>query len=145
MTGVLTERVARALLAPSLVIAVAILVKGYSDVGDGFTAGVFAALGVLIQYAAFGYRKVEEHLPVRFSVHVALAGLLLALSVAFAPLAWGEAPLTHYPRAGEPVIHVGSGELITAVAFDVGVFLLVLGVAIGAVDAFARAADRRRA
>ena len=126
-------------------VVTAILVKGYSDVGDGFTAGVFAALGVLIQYAALGYRTVEEHLPVRFAVHAALGGLLLALLVAFAPILWGEPPLTHYPRAREPVIHVGTGELLTAVAFDVGVFLLVLGVAVGAVDAFARAADRSRA
>ncbi|MBD0329846.1 MAG: MnhB domain-containing protein [Thermoleophilia bacterium] len=144
MTGVLTEAVARLLLAPSLILAAAILVKGYSDVGDGFTAGVVAGLAVLLQYAAFGYRRVERVLPVRAAVGVALAGLALALAVAFVPLLWGAEAVTHYPRPAEHVVHVGTVELLTAVAFDVGVFLLVLGMSVGAVDAFARAAGERR-
>ena len=54
MTSVLTQMVARGLLAPTLVVATAILVKGYADVGDGFAAGVVAALGILLQFLAFG-------------------------------------------------------------------------------------------
>ena len=143
MTGELTQTVARLALAPSLAIAVAMLVKGYSDVGDGFTAGVVAGLGILLQYAAFGYLHVERVIPVRHAVSVALAGLAVTLAVAFAPLLWGEPPVTHYPRPGASVVHVGTLELLTAVAFDVGVFLLVLGVTVGAVDGIARAAERR--
>ncbi len=145
MSGVVTETVARLLLAPSLMIAAAILVDGYRDVGDGFSAGVIAALGVLLQYAAFGYREVERHLPVRAALPVAVCGLALALIVAFLPLAWSRPPLTHYPRAGSDVVHLGALELLTAFAFDVGVFLLVLGSMVGVVDALARAAERRRA
>ena len=144
MTGPLIESVARLLLAPSLVVALAILVKGYSDVGDGFTAGVVAGLGVLLQYVAFGYRHVQATLPVRLAPQVALAGLLLALAVGFVPVAWGEPPVTHYPRAGEEIVHVGTLELLTAVAFDFGVFLLVIGVVVGAVDSLARAGAREQ-
>jgi multicomponent Na+:H+ antiporter subunit B len=144
VTGPLTETIARTLLAPSLMVALAILVKGYSDVGDGFTAGVVAALGVLLQYAAFGRRRVAEALPVRLAPAVALGGLMLAGIVSFLPVLWGEPPLTHYPRPGEDVIHVGTLELLTAVVFDIGVFLLVLGVSVGIVDALAGAAERKR-
>ena len=143
MKSVVVESIARALFAPSLVIAVAILVKGYSDVGDGFTAGIVAALAVLLQYVAIGYRRVEQALPVRHALTVGLAGLLLTLVVTFAPVAWGDAPLTHYPGPGEHVIHIGTLELLTAVLFDVGVFLLVLGGAVAAVDAVARAERSR--
>jgi multisubunit Na+/H+ antiporter MnhB subunit len=139
LTGILTETVARLLLAPSLVIAVAILVDGYRDVGDGFSAGVIAALGVLLQYAAFGARSVERRLPVRFALPVALTGLALAAFVAFLPLLWREPPLTHYPRPGEDVVHIGALELLTAFAFDAGVFLLVFGSMVAVVDALARA------
>ncbi|HSK16676.1 MAG TPA: MnhB domain-containing protein [Gaiellaceae bacterium] len=144
MTGPLTETVVRSLLAPSFVVAFAILVKGYSDVGDGFTAGVVAALGVLLQYTAFGRRAVAEALPVRLAPAVALGGLLLAAVVSFAPVLWDAPPLTHYPRPGEDVIHIGTLELLTAVAFDAGVFLLVLGISVGIVDALAHAAERTR-
>lgn len=142
MSNVLLEAVARLVFLPSLAVAAAILVKGYSDAGDGFTAGIVAALGVLLQYAAFGRRRVARHLPVEHASSVALAGLALALAIAFGPLLLGDEAVTHYPRPGAPVVHLGTLELLTAVAFDVGVFLLVLGVTVGAVDALARAAER---
>jgi hypothetical protein len=53
------------------------------------------------------------------------AGLLLALAVGFLPVALGDPPFTHLPGPGDPVIEIGTLELITAVAFDVGVFVLV--------------------
>ncbi|HEU4898811.1 MAG TPA: MnhB domain-containing protein, partial [Actinomycetota bacterium] len=65
MTTALTRMVARLLLVPVLMVAAAFLIKGYVDVGDGFGAGVIAALGVLLQYLAFGRAAVERVLPVR--------------------------------------------------------------------------------
>jgi multisubunit Na+/H+ antiporter MnhB subunit len=142
VTTVMTQAVVRLLVAPTFAVALAILVKGYADVGDGFAAGVVAALGVLLVYAAFGARETHRVLPVRHAASVALTGLLVALAVAFAPALWGEPPFTHYPPPEADVIHVGTLELLTAVVFDLGVFLLVLGVVVGAIDAAARAARR---
>lgn len=120
--------VARLLLAPSLIVAAAIIVKGYSDVGDGFSAGVIAALAVSLQYIALGQRGTEAALPgLRMAPIVAVAGLLLALAVGFLPLAYGDPIFTHLPRPGEHPIRVGTLELTTAVVFDIGVFLLVVG------------------
>jgi multicomponent Na+:H+ antiporter subunit B len=39
VTTVLTRAVSRLLLAPVLMVAAAVLIKGYADVGDGFAAG----------------------------------------------------------------------------------------------------------
>jgi multisubunit Na+/H+ antiporter MnhB subunit len=142
VTTVMTQAVVRLLVAPTFAVALAILVKGYADVGDGFAAGVVAALGVLLVYAAFGARETHRVLPVRHAASVALTGLLVALAVAFAPALWGEPPFTHYPPPEADVIRVGTLELLTAVVFDLGVFLLVLGVVVGAIDAAARAARR---
>lgn len=143
MTDGPMETVARLLLAPTLVLAVAILVKGYADVGDGFAAGVVAALGILLQYVTFGRRRVATALPVGRAPQVAFAGLGIALVVGFAPALWGDPILTHYPRPGAGVVHLGTLELLTAVAFDAGVFLLVLGVAVGVIDLLARAGEER--
>ena len=138
----MTELVSRALLAPAFGVAAAVLVKGYADVGDGFSAGVIAALGVLLQYVAFGYRRAEELLPVRWAPFAVFGGLFLSLVVAFLPLAFGDRLFTHYPLAGTEPIHLGTLELITAVAFDAGVFLLVFGAAVGIIHLAARAAER---
>lgn len=127
MTTALTVVVARLLLLFSFVVAAAVLVKGYADVGDGFSAGVIAALGVLLQYIACGYDDVEATLPTRFAPVTALAGLLLALLVTFFPVLRREPLLSHRPAPGTEVVHLGSLELHTAVLFDLGVFLLVQG------------------
>jgi multisubunit Na+/H+ antiporter MnhB subunit len=141
MTSALTQAVARLLLAPTLMIAVAILVKGYSDVGDGFNAGVVAALGVLAQYLAFGAREAERLLPTRLAPASVVGGLALSLLTAFAPVLAGDPVLTHVPAPGAGVVHVGTLELLTAVLFDVGVFLLVLGAAVGIIHAIAAAGE----
>ena len=144
MRSPLTRTVARILLGPILVVALAILVKGYVDVGDGFAAGMIAALGVLLQYMAFGRAEVEKMLPIRALPVLALAGLLLALAVAAIPLLRGDPVLTHAPPAGAEVTELGTLELITAVAFDAAVFLLVLGAAVGIIHAIARAGEESR-
>ncbi len=137
MTSILTQTVARGMLVPTLVVAVAILVKGYADVGDGFAAGVVAGLGVLLQVLAFGREKVAQALPIRHAPMVAVVGLALGVLVFLVPMLLGDAPLQHAPAAGVKPGHVGSLELVTAVVFDVGVFLLVLGATVTIIDAIA--------
>jgi multisubunit Na+/H+ antiporter MnhB subunit len=141
VTSVLTQTLARLLLAPILVVSAAVLVKGYADVGDGFAAGVIAALGILLQYLAFGRAEAERLLPIKLVPAGAFLGLLGALGVAFLPVLRGEDLLEHLPAAGESVTHLGTLELLTAVLFDVAVFLLVLGAVVGIIHAIARAAE----
>lgn len=140
MTSGLTQMVSRSLLAPTLIVALAILVKGYASAGDGFSAGVVAALGVLLQMLAFGHARVAAELPVHRAPAVAMIGLLVAGAVFAIPVALGAAPLQHWPAPGDEPVYVGTLELITAVVFDIGVFLLVLGACVTIIDALAGAA-----
>lgn len=135
---VLTRTISRLLLAPSWMVAAAVLVKGYADTGDGFSAAVIAALGILLQYLAFGPSVAGALLPVRYARETAQAGLIVALAVTFIPTIWGDPVMTHFPGPGEKVTHIGSLEILTAVAFDVGVFMLVLGFIVGIMDLIAR-------
>lgn len=139
----MSRMIARLLLAPALMLAAALLVKGYGDAGDGFSAGAVAGMAVLLQYLALGRREVERLLPVRHAQAVAFAGLLLAFLVAFAPALWGHAPLTHAPAPGAHVIELGSLELHSALLYDVGVFLLVFGFVVHVASLLAHAAERR--
>ncbi len=135
---VVTRAVARLLFLPTLLVAAAILVKGYAQTGDGFSAGVVAALGVLLLYLALGREKAEKLAPVRHAAAVAFAGLFVALCVAAAPLFLGEAVLTHYPPPGSKPVYLGTLELITPVLFDAAIFFLIFGFVVGMVSLFAR-------
>lgn len=134
---VLTRLVARLLFAPVLVIAAAILVKGYVDVGDGFAAGVVVALGVLLQALAFGRDAVADALPVHRAGQLAVAGLGIAVAVAVVPALLGGDLLEHAPAPGAKVVYVGTLELVSAVVFDVGILLLVAGAIVAALDRLA--------
>ena len=136
-----TQEVARLLYLPTFVVAAAILVKGFVQTGDGFSAGVVGALGVLLRYLAFGHEEAKRLPAVRHATTIAFSGLLVALGVAGAPLLLGDAVLTHYPPSGTEPIHLGTLELMSAVLFDIGVFLLVFGFSVGVVSFFARAGE----
>lgn len=121
--------VARLLPGPSLVVAAALIVKGYVEVGDGFAAGVIVALAIALIYVAFGAEGAESALPVlRHAPKLAVGGLLLALASGFFPLLLGGPPVSHRPGRGEHVTKIGTLELFTPLVFDLGVFVLVVGV-----------------
>jgi multisubunit Na+/H+ antiporter MnhB subunit len=137
--------VAPRLLGPAVMVAAAIIVKGYTDVGDGFSAGVIVALAVSLRYITFGPKRAELSLPVlRHAPVIAVGGLLLALAVGFYPVLGGDPPFTHDPAPGAEVIKLGTLELITAVAFDIGVFLLVCGALVTLVHQLARLVQEAR-
>ncbi len=139
---IVTRGVARVLYLPTFLVAAAILVKGFVQTGDGFSAGMVAALGVLLRYLAVGQEEAATLFPVRHATTIAFAGLLVALGVAATPLLLGDAPPPHYPPPGSEPVHLGTLEVMSAVLFDAGVFLLVFGFAVGVVSFFARAIAR---
>jgi multisubunit Na+/H+ antiporter MnhB subunit len=133
------EVIAPRLFAPALMVAAAIIVKGYTDVGDGFSAGVIVALAIALRYIALGTERAEATMPVlRRSPVVAAGGLLVVLAVGFFGVLLGAPPVSHEPGPGEDVVKLGTLELITPVLFDVGLFLLVAGALVTLVHQLAR-------
>ena len=85
--SIVLDVIAPRLLAPALMIAAAIIVKGYADVGDGFSAGVIVALAITLRYITVGTERAEFSLPIlRHAPVVATCGLLIALAVGFLPV-----------------------------------------------------------
>ncbi|MEZ4499318.1 MAG: MnhB domain-containing protein [Thermomicrobiales bacterium] len=141
--SIMTQVAARLLLMPIWMVAFSMLVKGYVDTGEGFSAGVVASLAVLLQYLVFGVQQAKSLWIIRHARYLAASGLLIAVAVAFVPVLLGDPIMTHYPRPGSEVMHLGSLELITPMAFDVGVFLLVIGFCTAAIDLIANSSSRR--
>ena len=143
--SVVLEVVAPRLLGPAFMVAAAVIVKGYNDVGDGFSAGVIVGLAVALRYVVLGPDRAEEALPVlRYAAPAAASGLLLALAVGFFPILRGDPPFTHVPGPGAEVVRFGTLELITAVAFDVGLFVLVAGALAALMHELAHLVDEER-
>ena len=131
--------VAPRLLGPAIMVGLAIVIKGYADVGDGFSAAVIVTLAISLRYVTLGWQRAERSLPIlRYAPQVATAGLLIALAVGFFPMLQGNPPFTHLPGPGESVTKIGTLELITQVLFDLGLFLLVTGSLIALVHNLAR-------
>lgn len=143
MTTYMTRTTARILFLPTLMVSLGVLIKGYADVGDGFSAGVIASLGIILQAVAFGAEDFDRLPLVRYAPLATFAGLFLALAVAFGPVLAGNPIFQHWPAAGEPATHFGALEFITPVVFDIGVYLIVIGFCVGTLSAVARETVRR--
>ncbi len=136
MKNVLVQFVARILFLPILILSVTVFLRGYSAIGGGFSAGLLAAIGFILQMIAFGYREVYDSLHLNYAHYAALAGLLIALGAAFGPTLFGYPPSSTFPRPGGSVIEIGTLELDTAILFDFGVYLLVLGFTVTMMSLF---------
>jgi multicomponent K+:H+ antiporter subunit A len=102
------------------VLAVYLLLRGHDLPGGGFVAGITLAVAVILQYMAGGTRWVEDRLRIRPMRWVG-TGLLLAAATGAGAWLFAHPFLTSH----SPVI--GGLKLPSAMAFDLGVFALVVG------------------
>lgn len=124
--SILVPRVIMEWLFPVVaVVAAYLLIRGHDLPGGGFAAGVTMSIALTIQYMASGTRSVEARLHVRPLSWIAV-GLLVAVATGIAAIAFGYPFLTSWFRYAElPVI--GAVPIATAMLFDIGVFILVVG------------------
>jgi multicomponent K+:H+ antiporter subunit A len=115
----------RLLLPLALLVSVFILLRGHNLPGGGFIAGLITAVALIMQYLANGVTWTHARLPANMHPVIA-AGLAIAFLTGLASLAFGHPFLTsafghfHWPL-------VGDFELASAMAFDLGVYLVVVG------------------
>ena len=108
-----------------LLFSLFLLFSGHYDAGGGFIGGLVGGLAPTLRYVAGGRDALREALPVAPGVPLGL-GLLVAAGYACAGLLL-EAPLTSAkPSATLPVF--GEVTLVTSLVFDVGVYLIVVGL-----------------
>ncbi|SDH36043.1 monovalent cation/H+ antiporter subunit A [Pseudomonas panipatensis] len=116
---------ARLLLPLALLVAVFIFLRGHNLPGGGFIAGLVSAVALILQYIACGSRWVRTRLPLNYSRGAGL-GVLIAGLTGLGSWAFG------YPFLTSSFGHfylplVGEFELATAMLFDLGVYLTVVG------------------
>lgn len=102
--------------------------RGHDLPGGGFAAGVALAIAFLLQYLGTDVRRVEDQLrilPVRW---IGL-GLLIAAATGMGSWLFGYPFLTAYARYLDVPL-IGKVPMATALAFDLGVFALVVGATV---------------
>ncbi|WP_108459572.1 monovalent cation/H+ antiporter subunit A [Devosia naphthalenivorans] len=111
-----------------IVLAVHVFLRGHDQPGGGFAAGIIMSIGFILQYMAAGTRWVEDHLrilPIRWIGF----GLLAAMGTGLGSWVFGYPFLTsHFQYAELPWI--GRVPMATALLFDLGVFILVVGATV---------------
>ncbi len=132
--------VTRVLLPVALVAGIYILLRGHNLPGGGFIAGLVVAIAFLMQYMASGYVWAQRR--ARVDAHALIgAGVLIAGLTGLAALVFGQPFLTstfghfHLPLFGEI-------ELASAMAFDLGVFLVVVGTCLLSLATLSRTGER---
>ena len=109
------------------VFAVYLLLRGHNLPGGGFIGGLGSAISLIMLSLAFGVERTQRIL--RFDpVRIAIVGLALALLTALAPMLVGEPLLRHFHLALRDLPVLGTLEVGTPLVFDLGVFLVVVGV-----------------
>ncbi|MCW8908072.1 MAG: monovalent cation/H+ antiporter subunit A [Sedimenticola sp.] len=115
----------RLLLPLALLVSVFILLRGHNLPGGGFIAGLVTAVALIMQYLANGVAWTQERLP--GNLHPLIGGgLLIATGTGLG--SW----LVDHPFLTSTFTYlewplVGKFEIASAIAFDIGVYLVVVG------------------
>lgn len=115
----------RIMLPLIIMIAVFIFIRGHNLPGGGFIAGLIASIALILQYLANSVYWTSKRLTVNMHLTIA-SGLMIATLTGLAAI------LLDYPFLTSTFTYlkwpvVGKFEVASAIAFDLGVFLVVVG------------------
>ncbi|MBI5131939.1 MAG: monovalent cation/H+ antiporter subunit A [Rhodopseudomonas palustris] len=133
---------ARVLLPLAITVGVYIFLRGHNQPGGGFIAGLVVATAIIMQFMASGYAWSAEQR--RIDGHRLLgAGVLIAAATGIGALLFGHPFLTS-SFVYVPVPLIGDVELATAILFDIGVFLTVVGTVVLSLSQISRVERRAK-
>ncbi|MDY0248889.1 MAG: monovalent cation/H+ antiporter subunit A [Pseudomonas sp.] len=116
---------ARLILPLALLVSVFVFLRGHNEPGGGFIAGLITAVALILLQVANGQRWVQTRMGIRFP-NLAAIGVLIATATGLASLLLGYPFLTSaFGHFNLPFI--GEIELASAMLFDLGVYLTVVG------------------
>lgn len=134
--------VATRILFPAMImLSVYFFFAGHNAPGGGFAGGLVASLAFALRYLAGGREELEEALPIDAGRILGTGLFVSATAVLWPMVLLGEPPLTSHiwdltlPLIGE--IHIAS-----ALLFDLGVYLIVIGLTMHILNSLGGQLDR---
>ncbi|WP_339225384.1 Na+/H+ antiporter subunit A [Paenibacillus sp. FSL H8-0332] len=123
---VILQTVSKGIVLVILIFSLYLFFAGHNHPGGGFIGALMASAALMLIAIAFGMDQVRKVLPVNYRLLTA-SGLMLAILTASGSFLFDAPFLSHtFGHFHLPVL--GDTELATAVLFDLGVFLAVVGV-----------------
>ncbi|GAA1917801.1 Na+/H+ antiporter subunit A [Nocardioides hwasunensis] len=138
--SIIFEVVVRLVFHTLIVISIYFLLAGHNDPGGGFAAGMTTGLALVVRYLAGGRYELDEAAPVDAGRLIG-AGLSVAALSALLPMAFGGVVLQS-AIIDVPIPLLGELHLVTSVLFDVGVYLVVVGLVLDLLRALGSHIDR---
>ncbi|HEX6947740.1 MAG TPA: Na+/H+ antiporter subunit A [Acidimicrobiia bacterium] len=124
--SVILEVAVRFLYHTMIVVAVFLLVSGHNAPGGGFVAGLVVGIAITARYLAGGRYELSAAAPLQPAFLLG-SGLFLAAGTGLASMIFGGEVLeSAIVRWTMPVF--GEIKLVTSLIFDIGVFLVVIGL-----------------
>lgn len=126
--SVVFEIVTRLIFHTVVLFSIYLMLSGHNDPGGGFAGGLVAGLALMVRYLAGGREELDNAAPVD-------AGLVLGLGLAVAALSGLLPTLLGGGVLQSAIINIGLGplgelHLVTSVFFDIGVYLVVVGLSL---------------
>lgn len=108
--------------------AINLFISGHHYPGGGFIGGLAFSSGIILLFLTFDMESVRKNIPVDFKVLVAIGVLIAVLTGVGGMLL--DAPFLSQSFGYFELPIFGKTELATAVLFDVGVALAVIGTSL---------------
>jgi multicomponent K+:H+ antiporter subunit A len=119
------EMVSQSLLPLALLVSVYIFLRGHNVPGGGFIAGLITAVAIIQQYIAHGVQWIKPRVNIDYQWLIA-GGILIATATGLGSWIFDKPFLsTWFDYFNLPWI--GKFELASAMLFDLGVYLTVVG------------------
>ena len=139
--SVVLEVVTRLVFHAMLVFSVFLLFAGHNAPGGGFAAGLVAGIALTIRYLAGGRYELGEAVPIHPGLLLG-TGLFLSVGVGLLPLAFG-GDMLQSALVEVDLGPIGVVKLVTALFFDIGVFLVVIGLVLDVLRTLGAEVDRQ--
>jgi multicomponent Na+:H+ antiporter subunit A len=136
------EVITRLLFHTIVLLSVYLLFTGHNTPGGGFTGGLVAGLALVVRYLAGGRHELAAAAPVNAGA-VLGAGLFIAVGTGVGAMVLGGQVLQsavldlHLPLLGD--VH-----LVTSTLFDIGVYLIVVGLVLDVLRSLGAEVDRHQ-
>nr|WP_197982253.1 Na+/H+ antiporter subunit A [Frigoribacterium sp. CFBP 13707] len=139
--SILLEVVVRLLFHAIVVVSIYLLFAGHNLPGGGFAGGLVAGMAFVARYLAGGRFELGAAAPLDAG-KVLGTGLLVIVATAVVPLFLGVDALTSTWVEGE-LPFFGHVEFVTSTFFDVGVYLVVVGLVLDVLRSLGAEVDRQ--
>lgn len=141
--SIILEVVTRFLFPVLMLLSVYLLLAGHNTPGGGFAGGLLAGLALTLRYLAGGRYELQEASLIPAGALIG-SGLAVATLTGLAPLLFGGQVLqsavlefTDLPLFGDSL------KIVSATAFDVGVYCVVIGLVMDVLRSLGGEVDRR--